>query len=471
MIKKLSACTSILIGKAASIDGTIMIGRNEDAKAAWPKRLVVHPRGSVGGRFTSKDTGLVLDLPKDSFKYTATPEWTDRYGLFEEAGINEYHVAMSATESAYTNERVLGFDPLVENGLNEEAMVTVVLPFVKSAKEGVKRLGNLIAKYGTGETNGVLFADDDEAWYFESGAGHYWVAQRIPDDAYAVVGNQLAIEEIDFDDQANFLYHPQIREFVADHHLNPAASGFNFRQIFGTQTRSDAIYSTPRVWYGHQMFSPKAAALETPESQELPFIIKPERKLSIFDAQDYLASHYQGTPYDPIGALGTEEEKHRYRPISLAKTQESHVLQMNRPEGNDIHWLAMGVANQSTFVPFFADITEVPAAYKRGKLPAQLNAAYWIFKHASVLVDSHLHDFLPLLRDVQKEQRIKATEMVEKTDQTLALLDPSKRAAYLTRQSTNFAIDVLNAYKQLSLDLIVKMTDYSALNFNTDENL
>ena len=72
---------------------------------------------------------------------------------------------------------------------------------------------------------------------------------------------------------------------------------------------------------------------------------------------------------------------------------------------------------------------------------------------------------------MQKEQRIKATEMVEKTDQALALLDASKRAAYLTRQSTNFAIDVLNAYKQLSLDLIVKMTDYSALNFNTDENL
>ena len=49
MIKKLSACTSILIGKAASIDGTIMIGRNEDAKAAWPKRFVVHPVAALGG--------------------------------------------------------------------------------------------------------------------------------------------------------------------------------------------------------------------------------------------------------------------------------------------------------------------------------------------------------------------------------------------------------------------------------------
>ncbi|QLL69949.1 C69 family dipeptidase [Lactobacillus sp. 3B(2020)] len=470
MQKKLSACTSILIGKQASIDGTIMIGRNEDAKAAWPKHFVVHERGKVGDHFVSKETGLSLDLPTDSFKYTATPEWTDKYGLFEEAGINEYHVAMSATESAYTNERVLGFDPLVKDGLNEEAMVTVVLPFVKTAREGVQRLGDLIAKYGTGETNGVLFADDDEAWYFESAAGHYWVAQRIPDDAYAVVGNQLAIQEINFDDPDNFMFHPQIQAFVTKNQLNPADDGFNFREIFGTHDRSDAIYSTPRVWYGHQMFSPKAAVLETPESQDLPFLMRPERKLSVIDAQNYLASHFQGTPYDPIGT-GSEEEKHRYRPISLAKTQESHVLQTNRPNGNNLHWLAMGVANQSTFVPFFADLTTTLAAYKRGKLPAQLNSAYWIFKHASVLVDSHLHDFLPDLRDVQKEMRIKATQMVNEADQASQDLPAAKRTAYLTRQSNDFATDVLNAYKQLSLQLITKMTDYCALNFNTDENL
>ena len=66
---------------------------------------------------------------------------------------------------------------------------------------------------------------------------------------------------------------------------------------------------------------------------------------------------------------------------------------MRRP-GANIHWLAMGVAAESTYVPFFNGITDTPAPYKRGKLPAQLNSAYWIFKHTSVLVDSHLHDFL-----------------------------------------------------------------------------
>lgn len=467
MGNKLTACTSILIGKDASIDGTIMIGRNEDAKAAWPKHMVVHQRGEMPNHFISKDTRLELDLPEGSARYTATPEWTDKDGLFEEDGINEYDVAMSATESAYSNALVLGYDPLVENGLNEEAMITVVLPYVKTAREGVQRLGNLIAKYGTGETNGVLFADNDEAWYFETGAGHYWVAQRIPDDSYAVVANQLAIQEIDFNDSANFMFHPGIQEFVEKHDLNPDPSTFNFRKIFGTADRSDAIYSEPRVWAGHQMFSPRQATDETPESTELPFIMKPDHKLSIFDAQNYLSNHYEGTEFDP---LGHGEYAHKYRPISLAKTQESHILQMNRP-GANIHWLAMGVAAESTYVPFFNGITDTPAPYKRGKLPAQLNSAYWIFKHASVLVDSHLHDFLPLLRDVQKERNAAAIKMIAKTDRRLPNLKGEARATFLTRQSDDYATDTLNAYKKLSLELITKMTDYCELNFNTDENL
>lgn len=467
MGNKLTACTSILIGKDASIDGTIMIGRNEDAKAAWPKHMVVHQRGEMPNHFISKDTRLELDLPEESARYTATPEWTDKDGLFEEDGINEYDVAMSATESAYSNALVLGYDPLVENGLNEEAMITVVLPYVKTAREGVQRLGNLIAKYGTGETNGVLFADNDEAWYFETGAGHYWVAQRIPDDSYAVVANQLAIQEIDFNDSANFMFHPGIQEFVEKHDLNPDPSTFNFRKIFGTADRSDAIYSEPRVWAGHQMFSPRQATDETPESTELPFIMKPDHKLSIFDAQNYLSNHYEGTEFDP---LGHGEYAHKYRPISLAKTQESHILQMNRP-GANIHWLAMGVAAESTYVPFFNGITDTPAPYKRGKLPAQLNSAYWIFKHASVLVDSHLHDFLPLLRDVQKERNAAAIKMIAETDRRLPNLKGEARATFLTRQSDDYATDTLNAYKKLSLELITKMTDYCELNFNTDENL
>lgn len=464
-----SACTSILIGKDATIDHSIIIGRNEDAKASWPKHFIIHPAGDLPAEFISKETGVKIPLSQPSFRYSATPEWIDEEGLFEEDGINEFDVAMSATESAYANDLVLGADPYVKNGINEEAMVTIVLPFVKTAREGVQRLGDLISQYGTGESNGVLFADNDEAWYMEIGSGHYWVAQRIPDQAYAVVGNQLAIQEIDFNDPANFMYHPGIMDFVNDHHLNPHPDRFNFRQIFGTATQADAIYSTPRVWYGHQMFSPQAAQGEQPEDQDLPLIMVPEKRLSILDAQTYLTSHYQGTSYDPIGT-GNDQDRHRYRPISLAKTQESHLLQMNRSTAN-LHWLAMGVGAQSSFIPFYNGLTETLPEYQKGSLPASLDSAYWIYKHVGVLVDHDLKLGLPLLEDVQAQVNQKAQAFLLEVDQLLTETPADQRPTLINDRNNQFAKWALDQYQTLAMRLLTALTDDSPLNFKTDANL
>lgn len=198
--------------------------------------------------------------------------------------------------------------------------------------------------------------------------------------------------------------------------------------------------------------------------------MKPEKKISVFDAQAYLASHFQGTPYDPIGT-GNDHDKHLYRPISLAKTQESHILQMNRP-GADIQWIAMGVAAESVYVPFFAGINDVPAPYKRGKLPAQLNSAYWIFKHAGILADANLHDLLPQLEDVRHELNQENIRIIKETDKQLNdIKDPEERAKFLTTQSENIATDALNAFRHLSLRFITQLTDQCQLNFHTDENL
>ncbi|MFT9272589.1 MAG: C69 family dipeptidase, partial [Lentilactobacillus hilgardii] len=246
--KYYSACTSMIVGKNASIDGSIMIARNEDSKSSWPKNYVIHARKDFSNpqNFSSNDNGFKMPLPKMRAKYSATPEWTDKFGLFEENGFNEYGVAMSATESTYTNDLALGADPLEKDGIGEEAMVTVVLPYVKTAREGVARLGQIVEHYGTSESNGILFADQDEAWYMETGGGHRWVAQRIPDDSYAVIANQSAIQEIDFDDPDHFMWSTDLRQFVEANHLNPDSTGktFNFRKIFGTADLSDTYYNT-----------------------------------------------------------------------------------------------------------------------------------------------------------------------------------------------------------------------------------
>lgn len=469
-----SACTSILVGKKATIDGSTLIGRNEDCKAAWPKRFIVneHQVAAENPVFISKDNGFKLSLPKERAKYTSTPEWTDQYGLFEEDGINEYGVAVSATESTYANNQVLGADPLVKNGISEEAIVTVILPYIHSAVEGVDRLGQIVNEYGAAETNGILFSDVNEVWYFEIGSGHHWVAQRIPDDSYAVVANQMAIQEIDFNDSDNFRWSPKIQTFVKNNQLNPSPQNFNFRHIFGTQSQADTYYSTPRVWYGQKMFNPEIE--QQPESQDLPFIRKSKNLISVFNAQDFLASHFQETPYDPIGS-GTELEKKKFRPISLAKTQEAHVLQLNDSlpkEIGNIHWLLMGVGAQSTFVPFFAGLNQTPVeySYKVGH-DYDPKSAYWIFKLVGILVDPHYSKFNDTLKDQQNQLIQNYIEIINDTKAQYidnSTIDLEELATIQSFKAANLAI---NTFKELTTRFITESTDFSPLNYNTDLNL
>ena len=159
-----------------------------------------------------------VDLPDEPLQYTAVPNADLKEGIWGEAGVNEANVAMSATETLTTNERVLGADPFVEltpakgkkgedgyepevpGGIGEEDFLTLVLPYVKTAREGVTRLGALLEQYGTYEMNGVAFSDVDEIWWLETVGGHHWIAKRVPDEAYVTMPNQLGIDEFDLDD-------------------------------------------------------------------------------------------------------------------------------------------------------------------------------------------------------------------------------------------------------------------------------
>lgn len=463
-----SSCTSILIGKKASLTGSVIIGRNEDAKTAWPKHLAFNPHQDnvKNNHFKSKDNKFEMDLPETIFSYSSTPEWTDKYGVFEEDGINEHHVAMSATESAYANERVLAVDPFdTEKGILEEAMVTVVLPYVKTAREGVQRLGEIVEKHGAAEADGILFSDPDEAWYMEIGSGHHWVAQRIPDDSYAVVANQLAIQAVVFDGN-DFMYSKDLKDFVYQNQLWPKDAVFNWREIFGTHDDSDLHYNTPRVWIGQKLLTPSVE--QEPQDFDLPFIRKPDKPISIQDAQAVLSNHYQNTPYD----LTNPKNKNNatFRPISVATTQESHLLELNGE--NMIHWLAMGIAAQSVYVPFYPQGTKVPTMYKYGKEIYSTNSAYWVFKLASTLADRDWNKYGTDLSNAQDEAREKTTRLRYEYDQKLAKeSDPAKRIDLVNEANEKMAKTATDIFKELSAKLITKQTGDSPLRFKMDPNL
>ena len=147
-------CTTILVGKNASYDGSTLVARNEDSSNGVfePKRMrVVHP-DEQPRVYTSVLSHLTVELPDNPMRYTSVPDVVPGHGIWAEAGFNELNVGMSATETLTTNERVRGADPLVDyvpakgnegedgyvpaqpGGLGEEDMVTLVLPYAKSAR-------------------------------------------------------------------------------------------------------------------------------------------------------------------------------------------------------------------------------------------------------------------------------------------------------------------------------------------------
>lgn len=153
-------CTMFLAGKNATIDGSTIVCREEDYSNAFdPQRFVLVKPERQPRKYQSKTTDFKIDLPVPKLKYTSTPDADDKDGIFGAGGINGLNVAMSATETITTNARILAIDPYnTLSGIGEEDFVTLFLPYIKSAQDGVKKLGSLLEKYGTYEANAIAFS-------------------------------------------------------------------------------------------------------------------------------------------------------------------------------------------------------------------------------------------------------------------------------------------------------------------------
>lgn len=467
-----TSCTEVLVGKDASFDGSTMIARNEDAHGAInPKRFTVVKAEDHPSKYVSKVNEFTIGLPDNPLRHTFTPSADESEGVWGESGINTSNVAMSATETEFTNPHVLGLDPLVKEGIGEEAMESVVLPYIHSAREGVERLGKIIEKYGTFESNGIAFSDADEVWYFETVGGHHWAAQRIPDDAYAIAPNQTGIQNIDFSKPDEFMWATDLREFAEKNHLNPSKTEFNFRNIFGTHTEADRHYNTPRAWYGQKYLNPEME--QDPMSDEIPFIQRADHKISIEDIQYILSSHYQGTPYDLFGN-GTEEEKHRFRPIGIDRNQEFHILQIRNDvpaEYAAIHWLTFGVNLYSAQVPFYANVNDTPENYKNTTNTVDLNSAYWLNKTIAALAEPHYHQVINEVNTFKDDAQSYACGRIAAIDSLAAELSGSDLIDFLTRQNETTAAEVTKCTYALFDSLVKHANNHMQLTFDKGQNL
>ena len=103
-------CTTILVGKKASHDGSTIIARNDDG-GFEAKRLLAHSAREKASTYKTVISHLTVELPENAMRYTDCPNVTKTNGVWPACGINEANVAMTATETITSNARVMGADP------------------------------------------------------------------------------------------------------------------------------------------------------------------------------------------------------------------------------------------------------------------------------------------------------------------------------------------------------------------------
>lgn len=450
-------CTTILVGKNASFDGSTMVARTEDAPSGVfrAKKFVNVAPEEQPRKYKSVISKVEIDLPNNPVRYTAVPNAILDNGIWGQCGANEYNVSMSATETITSNERVLGADPLVDCGIGEEDIYTIVMPYIASAREGVTFLGNLLEKYGTYEMNGIAFQDENEIWWLETIGGHHWMARRIPDDSYVIMPNQLGIDKFDFDDafgaKKEFMCSADLLDFIKKYHLDLSIDGdFNPRHAFGSRSDADHTYNTPRAWILQRYFNPTSNTYDginadyRPDSDNLPWARIPEKKITVEDIKYALSHHYQGTEYDSYSKDIHSVKKGTLRPIGINRTNFLGLVQI-RPYMPDelkcLQWLAIGSCVFNAIVPFYTNINRTPDYLANTTNQVTTENFYWTNRLIAALCDAHFADTASHIERYQLKVQSQSTALINKYDEKFIAEKISKDNAkdFLEKANDNIA--------------------------------
>lgn len=484
------ACTTILVGKNASFDGSTLVARNEDSGSGSysPKKFVLIKSEDQVKVYKAVISKVEIPLPSNPLTYTAMPEAMAGQGIWGACGVNSKNVAMTATETITSNERVLGADPLVvyqkpvgkkgdkdfkeevPGGIGEEDLVSIVLPYINSAREGVLRLGSLLEEYGTYEKNGIAFQDENEIWWLETIGGHHWIARRVPDDSYVIMPNQLGLDTFDLEDALgkgeNYLCSADLKVFIEKHNLDLSLDGnINPRDAFGSHSDADHVYNTPRAWILQRYFNPRSNTYDgidadlRPDDDDLPWARVPERKITVEDIKYALSHHFQGTPYDPYKNHGDKSVAGAFRPIGINRNNFLGLTQIRKdmPEPiKAIEWLALGSNVFNTMVPFYVNITDTPAYLRDTTGKVTTESFYWINRIIAALADPHFADTANLIERYQEKVGSFGWEMIYKTDEKVIKENLSREASVKVLEEANQEIaDFLKEESQDLLDQVL----------------
>lgn len=478
-------CTNFLIGKKASADGSTMISYSADSFSLygelyhWPAATYVP--GAIL-KVYEWDTGKFLgEIPQVSKTYNVI------------GNMNEHQLAIAETTFG-GREELVDSTGIIDYG----SLIYITLQRATNAREAISVMAGLVEDYGyysSGESFSI--ADPNEVWMMEmigkgpNNKGAVWVAVRIPDDCIAAHANQARIQQFALNDKENVLYSDDVISFAREMgYFQGKDSEFSFAKAYAPLDFGALRFCEARVWsffnhtnsdMGRYVSYVKG---DDPENN-MPLFIKPDRKVSVSDAQAYMRDHYEGTELDWSNDLGAGPYKSPYRwspltweldsvqyfnerPIATQQTGFTFVAQMRSwlpDEIGGILWFGLDDAAQTVFYPVYCGNTSVPEEMRVGNgdlLNFSWTSAFWIHNWVSNMVYSRYTDKIIDLQKVQSklENDFKIYQPAVE-EKALALYKDSNSDAvsYLTDYTNMQVANGVAEWKKLGEYLMVKYID------------
>ncbi|MCL1934151.1 MAG: C69 family dipeptidase [Candidatus Azobacteroides sp.] len=478
------ACTNLLVGKAASVDGSTMVTYSADSYSLYGE-LYHWPAATY-------PANTWMDVREwDSGKYLGKiPQASQTYNVI--GNMNEHQLCIGETTYGGRNE-LIDSTGIMDYG----SLIYIALQRSKSAREAIQLMTDLVATYGycsSGESFSVV--DKNEVWILEmigkgvGNKGAVWVAVRIPDDCIAAHANQSRIHRFPLNDKENCLYSKDVISFARSKgYFNGKDNEFSFADAYNPLDWSGLRFCEARVWSFFNQYTDNAGQWlpyimgENPEP--IPLYVKPNRKLSVKDMMASMRDHYEGTPFDPtldIGAgpfgspyrfhpLSWKVDSVEYafeRPTSTQQTGFTFVGQMRNylpDEIGGVFWFGVDDARFTVYTPMYSCMTQTPECYRVGNgdfTHFSWTSAFWIHNWVANMAYARYNQMLPdakTLQDRLEDGYLTSQQSVEQKAKELLSTDKEQAVAFLTDYSIGVAQKATDEWKSLGEYMIVKYMD------------
>lgn len=425
------ACCGLYVGSEQSTNGSTYVGRSEDIGKLYDKVFEVRPAADhAQGAMYEDSYGFSMPYPSHTYRYTVMRDSTemgesvlDADGnlvreAYGEVGMNEKGVAMSATVSTSNNDAAAAADPLVDTGICEISLNSVILMSADSARDGVETLAEIIDTYGSGECNSLTISDADEVWDVEILSGHQYVALRMPADKVSVNPNMVVMNEIDVSDTENVIASDDLITLAQENGFlvssqqgeveDSQITKIDVQKTYGSEDFGNGQYF--RYWQGvnylnEALSETVSVAREDDEAPEGPFpmLFEADRDLTTYEVLRLLACRGEGTAY---AADDNEEMNPNGTAIGNERQAECHVFEIrdDMPDAlATIQWQTMSRAEFSVYLPYYSnlltdtsdifkteystDADEIEEVLDDADFPADTSAC-WVFAAINDLCDN-----------------------------------------------------------------------------------